>query len=388
MGGLGKGLWVLFGSVSLLLLIACINVASLLLVRSTQREREISIRISIGAARRTVIVQLLTETLVLAFAGAAAGLLLAGFASSLFRKMAADVPLLDAIRLDVRIVVYTLATGILVTLACGLLPAVRATRRDIAGVLAQGGRGQVSGRHPLQWALAGSQVALAVLLLAGAGLLLRSFRELGKVSPGFEMAHVLTFHISGSWNESGDYPSVVQRIDRTLDFLRALPGVQEASTAYFLPGVPQPAQLGEVKIMEGRAEEDATVPAASRPVSKGYFATMQIPLLAGKACADTVGVRSMAVNEAFANRYFPGSSPLGHHLAAVNLQTQPGVIEGIVGNARERGLDREPSPTVYVCYSAPTPFPFFLVRTASSAAGDERNHPQENVRTGAAPLCL
>jgi putative ABC transport system permease protein len=365
-GGLGRGLWVLFGSVSLLLLIACINVASLLLVRSTQREREISIRVSMGASRRTVIAQLLTETLVLAFAGAGAGLLLASFASTLFRKMAAAVPLLEAIRLDGRIVAYTLCAAVLVTIACGLLPAIRATRRDISSILAQGGRGQVSGRHPLQWILAGAQVALAVLLLAGAGLLLRSFRELGKVSPGFDPAHVLTFHISGSWNESVDYPGIIQRIDRTLDFLRALPGVQEASTAYSLPGVPQPYDLGKAKVLEGKPDEDAEVAADNRTVSKGYFATMQIPLIAGEACREIKGARSVVVNRSFANRYFADSSPLGHHLALASTPGPPGVIQGIVGDAREQGLNREPYPTAYWCFNAPTPFPFFLVRTAGA----------------------
>jgi putative ABC transport system permease protein len=365
-GGLGRGLWVLFGSVSLLLLIACINVASLLLVRSTQREREISIRVSMGASRRTVIVQLLTETLVLAFAGAAAGLLLASFASNLFGKMAASVPLLEAIRLDGRIVAYTLGAAVLVTFACGLLPAIRATRRDISMVLAQGGRGQVSGRNRLQWLLVGTQVALAVLLLAGAGLLLRSFRELGKVSPEFETAHVLTFHISGSWSESADYPGLIQRIDRTLDFLRSLPGVQEASTVYSLPGVPQPYVFGKVKVLEGKTEEDAELDADSRTVSRGYFATMQISLIAGEACRETKGLRNVVVNRSFANRYFPDSSPLGHHLSMTALPGPPGVIEGIVADAREQGLNREPYPTAYWCFNAPTPFPYFLVRTAGA----------------------
>jgi putative ABC transport system permease protein len=365
-GGLRRGLWVLFASVSLLLLIACINVASLLLVRATQREREISIRVSMGASRRTVIVQLLTETMVLALGGAAAGLLLAGALSTLLRKMASGVPLLDAIRLDGRIVAYTLATSVLVTIACGLLPAIRATRRDISMVLAQGGRGQVSGRHSLQWMLAGSQVALAVLLLAGAGLLLRSFRELGKVSPGFDSAHVLTFHVSGSWGESGNYPGVVQRIDRTLDFLRTIPGVQEASTAYFLPGIPQPYDTGKVKVLEGKSEEDAEIASDNRVVSKGYFATMQMPLIAVAACLETKGVQSVVVNRSFANRYFPDSSPLGHHLARPNAPGPTGVITGIVGDSREQGLNREPLPTAYWCYNAPTPFPYFLVRTAGA----------------------
>lgn len=362
--GLGKSLWVLFGSVSLLLLIACINVACLLLVRTAKREREISIRVSVGASRRTVIGQLLTETMVLALAGAGAGLLVAGVASKLFRGLAAGVPLLSTIRLDWRIVAYTLVTTMLVTLACGLLPAIRATRRDISGVLAQAGRGLASGRHSIQWPLTGAQVALAVLLLTGAGLLLRSFRELGKVSPGFDSSHVLTFHLSGSWSETANYPGLVQRIDRTLDFLRAMPGVQEASTAYFLPGIPQPYNYGEVTVMEGRTEEDSKLSADGRYVSKGYFATMQIPIISGSTCEDRAGVRSIVVNRSFVNRYFPDSSPLGHHLAQPLFPGPPGTIEGIVADAREQGLDRAAYPTVYWCGSAPVPTPYFLVRTA------------------------
>ncbi len=365
-GGLGRSLWLLFGSVSLLLLIACINVAGLLLVRSSQREREISIRVSIGASRRTVIAQLLTETLVLAIAGASAGLLLAGAASTLFRRMATGVPLLDSIRLDTRIVFYTLATAVLVTLACGLLPAIRATRRDISGVLAQGGRSQVSGRNSFQWLLVGSQVALAVLLLSGAGLLLRSFRELGKVSPGFESSHVLTFHISGSWNETADFPGLIQRIDRTLDFLRALPGVQDATTAAALPGVADRDEAGEVKLLEGRVGEDDQLSATSRYVSDGYFGTMQIPILAGESCRKTAGPRTIVVNQSFANRYFPDSSPIGHHLATLNAPDRPGVIAGISADSRELGMDRAPYPTAYWCFNAPTPFPFFLIRTTAA----------------------
>lgn len=365
-GGLGRSLWLLFGSVSLLLLIACINVAGLLLVRASQREREISIRVSIGASRRTVIVQLLTETLVLALAGASAGLLLAGAASTLFRRMATGVPLLDSIQLDGRIVVYTLATAVLVTLASGLLPAIRATRRDISGVLAQGSRAQVSGRNSFQWLLVGSQVALAVLLLSGAGLLLRTFRELGKVSPGFESSHVLTFHISGSWNETGDFPGLIQRIDRTLDFLRALPGVRDASTASSLPGVSDHYEAGEVRLLEGLVGEDDQLSATSRYVSDGYFGTMQIPMLAGEACRKTAGPRTIVVNQSFANRYFPDSSPIGHHLATLNAPDRPGVIAGISADSRELGMDRPPYPTAYWCFNAPSPFPYFLILTTAA----------------------
>ena len=151
-----------------------------------------------------MVAQLLTEVFVLALAGAAAGLLLATGASGVFRALAKDLPRIDEIGLNFRVVLYSLACAMVTTLLCGIFPAIRGTRRDLAGSLAHAGRSQVSGRNPLQFVLVGVQVALAVTLLAGAGLLLRSFQELGRVSPGFDPERVLTFHISTSWGETAD----------------------------------------------------------------------------------------------------------------------------------------------------------------------------------------
>ena len=158
----------------------------------------------LGASRAAVAAQLLTEVLILALAGAALGLLLATSASGVFRALAKDLPRIDEIGLNLRVVCYSLACAIGTTLICGLYPAIRGTRRDLAGSLAHAGRSQVSGRNPMQFVLVGVQVAFAVTLLAGAGLLLRSFQELGRVSPGFEPEHVLTFHISTTWGETAD----------------------------------------------------------------------------------------------------------------------------------------------------------------------------------------
>ncbi len=223
-GGTRKSLWILFGSVSLLLLIACTNIAALLLSRATGRRHEISVRFSLGASRAAVAAQLLTEVLILALAGAALGLLLATSASGVFRALAKDLPRIDEIGLNFRVVCYSLACAVGTTLICGLYPAIRGTRRDLAGSLAHAGRSQVSGRNPMQFVLVGVQVAFAVTLLAGAGLLLRSFQELGRVSPGFEPEHVLTFHISTSWGETADPKAGRQLVLRILDGLNATAG--------------------------------------------------------------------------------------------------------------------------------------------------------------------
>jgi putative ABC transport system permease protein len=361
-GGATRSLWVLFGSVSLLLLIACTNIAALLLARTTEREREISIRFSLGASRLSVLAQLLTESFVLAFAGALLGLFVAAAASQIFRSLAKSLPRVEEIALDWRIVLYTLACAIVAALLCGLLPAIRGTRRSVVGELAHASRTQVSARNPLQWLLVGIQVSLAVTLLIGAGLLLRSFEELGRVSPGFEFSHTLTFRISANWGETADYEKLRQRINRTLDELRSLPGVRSAAASGFLPGIPGDVQT-EVKV-EGRAETEGKIIADTRFVSDGYFATMKIPVLAGEECRQSLDIHNAVVNRSFANKYLNGSSAIGHHLQmGSNSFLPPAEILGVVADAREQGLNQEPAPTIYWCLNAPYPSPYFLIRT-------------------------
>jgi len=231
----------------------------------------------------------------------------------------------------------------------------------------------VPARSRLQWALVGAQVALAVTLLAGAGLLLRSFQALGRVSPGFEPTHILTLHISAGWGETADMKALGQRIDRTLDALRGVPGVEAAATSADLPGVPTQYQT-EVKLMEGSARPDRKIMVESRFVSPDYFATLQIPLLAGDLCREPVsspdrkgaGWSSLQVmvNRSFANTYLPGATAMGYHvqLPGNSFVPPPGEIRGIVGDAREEGLNRAPSPTVYWCVADPDPDPYYLIR--------------------------
>ncbi len=183
-------LWLLFGSVSVLLLIACTNIAALLLSRAAKREQEISVRYSLGGSRATVVWQLLTEAAVLAFTGAAAGLVVALGASRALRALAPDLPRVNEVAIDGRILLYTIVSTALVAMLCGLVPALRGAR----GVrpLLNSARTSVSQRHAIQWLLVGVQVALSVTLLAGAGLLLRSVEALSRVDPGFDAIHVLT----------------------------------------------------------------------------------------------------------------------------------------------------------------------------------------------------
>jgi putative ABC transport system permease protein len=361
-GGVRRSLWLLFGSVTVLLLIACTNIAALLLSRAAGRQQEIAIRFSLGAARRAVVGQLLAEALLLALAGSGLGLALAASAARVFRALAAALPRVDEIALDWRIVLYALGCALAVTLLCGLAPALRATRSGLAGGMAQGGRGNAARRSPLQLVLVGVQVAMAVTLLAGAGLLVRSFQALGRVSPGFDPEHVLTFHMSTTWAETGR-PENRQMTDRILDGLRATPGIEAAATAISLPGVPGDYQV-ELQPAEGRAETEPKMVAQGRDVSPGYFATLRIPLLAGEMCRVDAKAPTMLVNRAFANAYLQGRNAVGMHLSQPgNLYIPTMRITGIVGDAREAGLDREPVPTVYWCFGGIQPGTYFLART-------------------------
>jgi putative ABC transport system permease protein len=362
-GGVRRSLWILYGSVSLLLLIACTNIASLLLSRGTQRQHEIAVRFSLGASRGAIVVQLLTEVLVLAVAGAVFGLLVAAGASSVFRGLAKSLPRVEEIKLDWRIVVYSLTCAVGATLLCGLFPAVRGARKRLSGSLLHAGRTQVSTRNPVQLLLVGVQVALAVTLLAGAGLLYRSFQELGRVSPGFTASHVLTFRISSNWGETADWKGAQQRVNRILDSLRSVVGVESATIAPSLPGVPTQYE-SEIKITEGRAETEPKVIAEMRYVPATYFAVMKIPLIAGDLCREEVNNSGVVVNRSFANTYMAGSSPTGRHIRVVNQPSaRPAEIRGVVGDAREQGMNREPVPTVYWCTTAAQPGVYYLVRT-------------------------
>ena len=362
-GDVRHSMWLLYGAVSLLLLIACSNIAALLLARTAEREHEIAVRFSLGASRKSVVVQLLTEVLALTVVGSLAGLAVAAGAANGFHLLAKTLPRAEEITLNWRVVAYSLVCAVITALLCGMLPALRGTRRGLAHSLAQTGRTQVSTRNSVQWVLVTVQVALAVTLLVGAGLLVRSMQEIGRVAPGFDVDHLLTLQVSGSWGETTDMKDVNQRIDRTLDALRNLPGVEAAATAGSLPGVPQKIQL-EFTI-DGKVDPGRRIVADVRDVSAGYFESMQIPLLAGQPCRRSLNTSGVVVNLSFPNPLLGGSARMrpGLEQTAQNYLLIHGTGRGVVGDAREEGLSEPSAPIIYSCFSAPTPFPNYLVRT-------------------------
>lgn len=366
--GVGRSLWMLFGAVSVLLLIACTNIATLLLARGAHREQEVAVRYSLGASRRAVAAQLLTEAMLLAVAGAAAGLLLAAGTSAALRRLAPDLPRLDEVGIDGRILIYAMAVAVAVSLTCGVIPALRSSRGGES--LARLGGARVTSRHALQWVLVGVQVALSVTLLIGAGLLLRSFERLANVEPGFDPSRVLAFRIYAPWSERGD--TVIRRITTTLTAVETLPGIEAVATTTSLSGVPAPgAGPAEIDVSAGTAGTEPPVIAEYRIVSPSYFATMRIAVVAGDLCRLPAtgearqSTRQAMVNRAFADRYLAGRS-------VMELQASPrgfgfpSRVVGIVANAREAAVDREATPTVYVCDLGATPNPWYLARVTGA----------------------
>ncbi len=376
-GGSRASLWLLFGAVSMLLLIACTNIAALLLSRAARRERELAIRSSLGAPRGALAGQVLTEAAVLSVTGAALGVAVAFGATAAFQRLAPGLPRVHEIAVDARILLYMTTATVAVALLCGLLPALRGTR-GVGSLSRSSGRTHMDSRHSVQWALVGVQVALSVTLLAGAGLLVRSVDALSRVDAGFNADNVLTLRVSGTYGtEMTD--QTVQRINRVLDEVAALPGVEVTAIASTLPGVRAEDQR-EFVLTEGSSETEGPLIADNRIVTPGYFAALQIPLITGELCnrpidaGGQVGVTTQVmVNRSFVERYFPDRSLLGLHLGGGLARivenrhlaaAPPSRIVGVVGDAREIGADRAPVPTVYTCFSAPHPAPWNLIRTA------------------------
>jgi predicted permease len=360
--GVGRTLWLLFAAVALLLVAACGNVACLLLADSARREHEIAVRFALGASRAAVVRQLLAEGLVLAVVGSALGLFTARWSVAWLRRAAVDVPLVDTVGVDARVVIFAMAVGIATTILFALAPAVTASGADPADAMTRGGRGHVGGSHLAQRALVAAQVALAIVLLTGAGLLVRSFMRLQQVPLGLDPANVITFRMSASWSESA--ASVVAREARTVARLEAIPGAQGAAVSQTTPaGVHFPP--GEFGIV-GR-DPSKKLFAMGRMVSDGYPRALKIRILQGDACRSEAGAMlssQVLVTKSFADQFFPGENAIGHRLTAPWLADRREVaIVGVTGDVHESGAAYAAEPLVYWCgYSPYWPDPRFILR--------------------------
>jgi putative ABC transport system permease protein len=320
-GDVRPALLVLLGAVGFVLLVTCANVAHMLLARAAARRKEIALRAALGASRTRILRQLLTESLVLALAGGAAGLLLArAGVRALVALGPPGLPRLESVALDGRVLAFALVVSLGTGLAFGLVPALQATRRDLADALREGERGSTEGggRGRLRSALVSSELALALVLLVGAGLMIRSFVALQAVDPGFDRRNVLSMIVSVAGTASADPARRVAFFEDVVRDAAALPRVVSASAINHLP------LAGDIWgwpfRVEGRPEprpgEEPT--ATYRVVLPGYFKTMGIPLRRGRDVSDedragAPGV--VVVNESLAARHWPGEDAIGKRLA-------------------------------------------------------------------------
>ncbi len=309
-------LWVLLGAVAFVLLIACANVANLMLARGATREREFALRVALGAGRARLVRQLLTESLLLALAGGALGLLLAAWGVELLVRLApSGIPRLDEINLDARVLAVALVASLLNGLLFGLLPAWKSAQTDPNVALKEGGRSAAAGSRRLRQSLVVAEFALAVVLLAGAGLLVRSFLQLQSVNPGFNSENVLLAHVSLPPSPARAGAQSEAFFQQVNERIAALPGVQAAGAIgdLFMKRNPDSSL-----VIEGRAPltKQQTGPLIKETVSPGFFQALSVPLLKGRffAAWENRTSRVVIVNETLAKRVFPSEDPIGKRM--------------------------------------------------------------------------
>jgi putative ABC transport system permease protein len=368
-GGLRRMLYLLFATVGVILLIACANLANLLLARGLSRQREIAVRAALGAGKWRLIRQLLTEASLLSLAGGGLGLLLAQWGLGALQRLPQNIVRGEDVRIDTIVTLFTLAVAVVTGWLFGLVPAFQLARPELHTTLKEGGR---SGGEGAKWnrvrgAFVVAQVALSMLLLAGGGLLIRSFGALLRVNPGFNPENLLTLeyrlprnkyqHSEAQWNF---HRQVVER-------LRDVPGVKSAS---LVRGLPFSGNGGDTEIIL----PDREIP----PKGKGpramfntatptYFETMGIPLIKGRLFSESDQLntpRVFLINQTMARRFWPDQDPIGEQIKTEATDGAPGVVIGVVGDAKHYLLEEESRPQMYEAYSqSPGIFSTVVVRT-------------------------
>jgi putative ABC transport system permease protein len=373
-GDVRGGLLVLFGAVGCVLLIACANVANLLLTRSTGRSRELAIRTALGAARSRIVIQLLTESLVLAFAGAATALLFAMWGIAALRQAApTNLPHLSSIAIDVPVLLFTLLVALLTGVIVGIVPAWRGTSANQSDALKADGRsgGEGPRGRRVRHILAIAEVAVALVLLIGAGLLARSLVMIASTDLGFNPHNVLAVSIELPRQKYATDSQIVQFYEQLLDRISTLPGARSAGvgSSVLLGPLPQSSTL----LVEGRPAPTSAInpPVPYDTVTNGYFQTLGIPLTQGRLFGPEdrpTAPGRVVVNQAFVRRFFPSEDPLGKRVTFGNPQDK-GVrwltIVGVVADTRRGGINRPPWAEVYFPLTqSADPRLTLLVRTA------------------------
>ncbi|HEV7891974.1 MAG TPA: ABC transporter permease [Pyrinomonadaceae bacterium] len=367
-GKVSSTLWILFGAVGFVLLIACVNVANLLLARSASRQKEITIRAALGAGRLRIVRQLLTESLLLAAAGGGAGALLAVWAVRLSSASIIDsLPRAEEVAVDGRVLVFTLLVSVVTGVVFGVMPALRVSNPDLNETLKEGGRRTTSSRSGPRNVLVVAEIALSLVLLTGAGLLIKSFMRLQGVNAGFDPHNLLTMQVTLPKTQYADTAAQNAFVQETLRRVETLPGVKSAAATINLPLV---GTWGMGYKVIGHDNAPMQV-ADNANITPDYFRTMGIPILMGRDFSDRDtggGPKVIIISEALARKHFPGENPLGQR---INAGAEREVV-GVVADVKPRGLELEVKPQIYLPYAQkPTSAPFvtFTVRTESTPLG-------------------
>ncbi len=360
-GDVRKAMLILLGAVGFVLLIACVNVANLLLARAAARESEMAVRTALGAGRGRLVRQLLTESVVLSLLGAGLGLLLAVWGvDMLIGLQPQGVPRLDNVRIDTTVVLFTIGLAVGTGVLFGLVPALQTTRSSLAGSLKEAGRGALTSRSGsrVRSALVVSEIALAVMLLAGAGLLIRSFTRLASVDPGFRVEQALTFELTLPDARYEKEPQQVGYFDRLIPRLRATPGVQSAAAVVSLP------LSGSSIVLTFEIAGRPPLPPSQQPAMQvrvatpDYFQTVGIPLKRGRVFTeqDRDGAPPVVlITESAARQYFPDEDPIGKKITlgwgrGPGTPRAGGEVVGIIGDVKDAGLDEADPPQIYLPY--------------------------------------
>jgi predicted permease len=376
-GDVRRALLVLLGSVALVLLIACANVANLLLTRAAGREKEVAIRTALGAGGLRIVRQLLTESLLLAVMGGAAGLAIAKWTLYMVRTInPGNIPRLEDIEINGAVLVFTFGISVLTGVLFGIVPAWRAMKVDLNTSLKSGGRsGQSDGglrlaRNRLRGLLVASELAFSLMLLIGAGLLIRSFVSLQTIPPGFATDHVLSMQVWASETKYQQQKAIIHFYQEIRERIRHLPGIKTEGLVDALP-LSGSVEWGGINVEGYAPPPGQELQADRRFASTDYFRTMDIPLLKGRFFSehDTSESQWVAIiDEKFARRFWPNENPIGKHVWFD--PKKPIMIVGVVGMVKQYGLDNEGKIALYLPQLVRAENAMYLVaRTSSDAAG-------------------
>ncbi|MGA9995520.1 MAG: ABC transporter permease [Pyrinomonadaceae bacterium] len=379
-GDIRLSLYVLLGAVGFVLLIACSNVANLLLSRAAMRQKEIAIRTAVGASRARILRQLLTESVLLALVGGLFGLLIAHGAVKLLRTFGPEnIPRLDEIGVDSRVMIFTFLVSLLTGIIFGLAPALRASRVDLNEVLKEGGRTSTGGgafglkHHRLRKLLVISEVALSLVLLIGAGLLIRSYQRVANASPGFDAHNVLSMRLALPATKYPTPDSISSFYRQAGEKIKELPGVEAVGTTYSLP-MSTVALAWEPVNVEGYTSKtgQSFIITNTRIINPDYFPAMRIPLVKGRYFNEhdkKDEPNAVIVNEAMAQKFWPNEDPLGKRLKSGGDKGSWRTVVGVISDAKQYSAEKEPPITVYYPFEQYTARSMYLlVRTTSDPA--------------------